>query len=462
MKPRVLLIAAVAGLACGFCFRPTLQDALAFRSKSGAKTESATQAAEARFPAPGRNAADIWNTRFSQYLTGPLPPAAVPSSSAVMGPRAETAALLRMARLPVTADSIQEAVSLINAMEPSRCAGILPAIFARWAREAPDAALAAAEGLRHAQNRMALVWKVMQPAATQNDPGILAKLAALPPGIARTAAYAAITDSLPPEAVPEMLKRTLAGKPQMFLWSASFQDQLLRKLAETDKAAPLRLALETDDPAWRAELLGMALTIPSDDTDQTLLTLARDPRNAEGLVYRAAGALKYNTDQGLGMIAGWPEATQRKVFSRAFRSAFMPPQEGEKTPAIPPENLTTLLDQAARTFGADGLKSILAESALSGGVESLQNTAAWMQSRQDTAGLGNLTHQAATAEPFTTARWLATMPPSPARDTAISIFAETHAATDPESARAWAASITDPAKREAALITISAGEKGTP
>ena len=114
----------------------------------------------------------------------------------------------------------------------------------------------------------------------------------------------------------------------------------------------------------------------------------------------------------------------------------------------------TFLQELEQTSGTQQFQSLMTESALTRGAQGLEDAAKWLTTRQDAAGLDDLTRRAALAEPFTTARWLAGMPPSAERDGAVAVFAETHAAADPERAAVWAESITNPAKREAAITAV--------
>ncbi|MES2709418.1 MAG: hypothetical protein V4726_22660 [Verrucomicrobiota bacterium] len=449
MKPRVpvLLLAGFAGLVCGFLVRSRPAPA----AGPVAETRRAGVTATGASAAPDSKSAKEWEARLARYLAAPLP---APASRGSLGPRAETTGLLRMALLPVNAETIREGIALLNATGLSRYSGIIPSIFERWAREAPEAALAAAGGLRDSRIKMALVWKVFETAAAAKDPDLLAKAGAQPVGVSRSAAFAAIADSVPVEGIPEMLRRSLTGKPSPYMAGASFQLQLLTKLAQSDKSAPLRLALETENPAWRAGLLQTSLMMGGDEKSDPLPTLARDPRNVEGLMYHMANRLRYSTAEGLKMIADWPEANRQRLFRKVFEGAFERLPKGVFRPAMEIGNLEILISEIQHKEGAEGFRSLLAESALSRGTQGLDETAAWMLSRHDAAGLEDLTRRAALAEPFTTARWLAAMPPSAERDRAVAVFAETHAATDPERAAVWAESIADPAKRAATLTAV--------
>jgi hypothetical protein len=182
--------------------------------------------------------------------------------------------------------------------------------------------------------------------------------------------------------------------------------------------------------------------------------LARDPRNVEGLMYHMSATLFYDTPEALKMIADWPDANRQKLLLEVFGGAFERLPEGVFRPAMSTENVDILIKETKRQEGVAGFRKIPAESAMARGARGLDETAAWILSRQDVAGLEDLTRRAALAEPFTTARWLAAMPISAERDRAVAVFAETHTAIDPESATVWAKSISDPANRAAALAAV--------
>ncbi len=368
-----------------------------------------------------------------------------------------------MALRPVSGDSIREGIEEINAAGPARYASILAAVFGRWARENPEAALAAASQLRDPGAKMALVWKVFESASSASYPDILAKAMAQPQGIARSAAFAAITESVPVERIREVLQQSIAGIPPHHLAFDSFQERLLRKAAQADRTAPLRLALEIEEPSWRAGLLRAALfmTDSSDKTEwtATFSKLAQDPRNAEGLLYHMARTLEYNANEAISLLDHWPPPNRQKLLSEAFSNAFMKLPEGSFRPPVSQENLATLIRYAEDQGGPGYFRNILTEAALLRGAQGLDETAQWLATRGDSTGIDDLTRRATQSEPFTTARWLATLSSSPDRDRAVAVFAETHAATDPESATTWAESIADPGKREA---TLTAARKIAP
>ena len=449
MKPRVLLLAAFAGLICGLLVKSPIASNAELSHGERSLRAFANGGTLSRPQLSATLAAAEWESRLSRYLTNALTP---PPAGRVAGPRAETAALLRMARLPVSSETIQEGIALINAMGPSRYSQIIAAVFQRWAREAPEAALAAAGGLRDPATKMTLVWKVFEAGAAAEGPAaLLEKAAAQPEGVAHTAAFAALTDSLPPNEVEEMLRQSFTGKQH------DFQIQLLDKLRQQnpgDPGVPLRFALETGDAAQRAKLIKAALSMTRDWEPGILQKLARNPRNVEGLMYHMSATLRYDAAEGLKMIADWPDANRQKLLLEVFGGAFERLPEGVFRPAMSAENVDILIKETERLEGAEGFRKILAESAMARGARGLDETAAWMLSRQDAAGLDDLTRRAAVAEPFTTARWLAAMPMSAERDRAVAVFSETHAAIDPESATVWAESISDPANRAAALAAV--------
>ena len=449
MKPRVLLLAAFAGLICGRLVKSPIASNAELSHGERSLRAFANGGTLSRPQLSATLAAAEWESRLSRYLTNALTP---PPAGRVAGPRAETAALLRMARLPVSSETIQEGIALINAMGPSRYSQIIASVFQRWAREAPEAALAAAGGLRDPATKMTLVWKVFEAGAAAEGPAaLLEKAAAQPEGVARTAAFAALTDSLPPDQVEKMLRHSFTGKQD------DFQIQLLQKLRQQnpgDPGVPLRFALETVHAAQRAKLVKASLLMTRDWEPGIMQKLARDPRNVEGLMYHMSATLRYDAAEGLKMIADWPDANRQKLLHEVFGGAFERLPEGVFRPAMSAENVDILIKETERLEGAEGFRQILAESAMARGARGLDETAAWMLSRQDAAGLDDLTRRAAVAEPFTTARWLAAMPMSAERDRAVAVFAETHAAVDPESAAVWTESISDPDKRAAALASV--------
>ena len=167
MRACSYLIAAVAGLACGFAVRWQITrpaTAAGFVRNAGVADRRPLVIKPSPAAPTGK-----WESRIAHYLTSPIPSESLGKS----GPRAETAALLRMALRPVSADSIRESVAVLNAMGTSRYSPIMAAIFGRWAREAPEAALAAAGGLRDPGAKMALVWKVFENAASAGDSDLL-------------------------------------------------------------------------------------------------------------------------------------------------------------------------------------------------------------------------------------------------------------------------------------------------
>jgi hypothetical protein len=443
MKTRYLLFAASVGLTCGFLFKLLVPQN---RANEGHPTKGRRLTLEIGphqlADSTHSEAARQWELRLSPYLNAPVIRA---SADRAPGPRAEAETVLRLLRQAVTEDSIREGIAVLNADASVRYDDCIAAVFERWAREAPEAALAAAGELHQNRQRTALVWKVFQ--LSSGKPDILAKAIAQPSGISRSAALAALAETVPLERGVGMLREYIKDrKPDGRLKNArSFPDILFSQWSKIDREMPLRLALATEDPLWRTELLKSAcgtLDILADQpSSERFLELLRDPRNAESLQDRISEIAFRNFKAGLPFLNELPETNIREVVRRVFRQSIgmvkvAPWRDHWEL------QLTALLAETQSRLGAEGTRAILSESTLSGGTQGLDDAARWLTSRQDIVGLEDLTRRAALAEPFTTARWLAAMRPSAERDHAVAIFAETHAAVDTESATVWADALT--------------------
>ncbi len=456
MKIRPLFLAGIMGLCCGLLFKWRVPDPGSRAGNPMDRRAAQLMAAPGGSQLPqdsagGRN----WESRLSPYLTAPLPPAPAPGAA---GPRAAADALLRLLRQPVTDHSIREGIALLNADAPERYYEFAAAVFGRWAREAPEAALAAAEGLRDPRHRTALVWKIFEAGAA--EPDILAKAMAQPAGVNRSAAFAALAETVSTERAVEMLRESMKGRQPGGMDDSigTVQVALFNKFRKNDPGMPLRLALETDDPAWRTALLKTASIGGGGPSGEELSVLIRDPQNVEGLKNKVWSKTFFRPEEGLKALAGLPEAERREVTAGVVGlSIEMLTAERFREQAAKDNRagkLDDLLKEVEKRDGVEGTRAVLAESALARGTQGLDETASWMRSRRDAVGLEDLTRRAAAAEPFTTARWLAAMPPSADRDRAVAVFAETHAAVDPERAAVWAASIADAAQRAAALAAV--------
>lgn len=451
----LFLTAAVAGLACGSLFR---WGAAAASGDSAAATARRALALpsgpgnDSRLSQEKPRAVREWESRLARHLNGPVPAAA---TGAGITPQAQADTVLRLLREPVSETSIREAVALFNASGGHRYAEVMASVFERWAREAPQAALAAVRGLREPGAKAALLWKVFEVSA--GEPGVMDKAMELPKGMLRSVALAALAESIPPgsesAALHELIKNRRPGDGNEL---GGFPYALFEKLGKrgsADPGAPLRLALETEDPAWRAYLLEAALTHEGLESVPSLEELARDPRNVEGLMEFIGGRIDWEQHQAKmnELLAALPEAKRREVLVRQAGLWFR--DEGLEVPQTN-EALRMFLEELKRTEGGEGYRDLFAKSALARGTRGLENAALQLAERKNPGELEDLTRRAAAAEPFTTARWLAAMPPSPERDRAVAVFAETHAAVDPERAAVWAESIADPARREAALSAL--------
>ena len=469
MKRRILfLTAAIAGLVCGWLFRFT-------GASAGAAASGAVPRRVATLPGPGTNsplpprerlAVAEWEARLAVYLNGPVrsvPSASPPTdeSEASTSPKALADTVLKLLKEPVSASSMQEAVAFFNANGSARYEEFMTAVFERWVREEPEAALAAAQRLRGPTAKAALVWKIFEFYA--GNPDIMAKAMTQPAGLIRSVALAALAESVPPGRESEALQAFIKERrPGNWKVGGSFPHALFEKLHRgdprhslpADPGAPLRLALETHDPAWRSFLLQTALTYEPSPSEANIEELARDPRNLDGLLKAPGGKLHEDPVGFKKLLAALPEDKRRdaivqEVALAASRLQNQIPEEQSKN-----EGVEHFLQELEQTEGAEGFRVILSESALSRGPQGLHDTARWLTQRRDEAGLEDLTRRSTLAEPFTTARWLSAMPLSAERDRMVAIFAETHASVDPDRARVWAESITDPDKRSHAVAGI--------
>ncbi len=398
-----------------------------------------------------------WESRISHYLQTDLPASSLTTDPA--GSKAlETDRLLDMLRQPVNAASIRDGIAFLNAMDLADYADVMGSIFEHWAMQCPDEALAAAADLHHAEAKVALIWKAFQLSAAEPDSMI--KAMAQPAGLFRTTACAAVLDNLPPDKLQDVLHQTMQGQSPSLAWlaHASIQALILKKIALTDPELPMKLAKETTDPRWRTSLLQLTMEqISQEDPQEFILkfkSLARDPKNAEGLVAPLSSILHRNTAEGIKLITELPETNRREAlqdFVATSMEFFSDPRHRERENRSGFELVRKDVEQRG---GPDGFRTLLADTALNRGAQGLSNAAKWLASNNDPVGLDDLTRRATQSEPFTTARWLATMSPSPERDRAVAVFAETHADTDPESATTWAESIADPGKREATLTAV--------
>ncbi len=456
MKTRSLLLAASVGLTCGFLFKWLApgrgSDAGNPPDRRGPQLLAGPHGTTAL---PDSEADKKWALRLSPYLADPVISA---SAAGATGPRAEADVVLRLLRQPVTADSIREGIAVLNGGAAERYDEFIASVFERWAREAPETALAAAEGLREPRQLVALVWKVFEVSAGESD--ILAKAMAQPRGLTRSAACAALAETLPSERAVEMLRESMKDRPPGSLTEigGSFQASLFLKLNKLDKGLPLGLALETDDPVWRTSLLKTACNFGANPSSDQLLELLKDPRNVEGLKDEVGVRAVFKPREGMKILSGLPDTDQREAVRDIIGFSIEMLTSERLREMMPKEDreagLSSLLSDTVNREGADGLQAIISESALARGIQGLDETARWLTSRHDAPGLDDLTRRAALAEPFTTARWLAAMPMSAERDRAVAVFAETHAAVDPEHAAVWAESISDPDKRAAALASV--------
>ena len=455
MNPRAFILAATAGLACGLLIRLGMPDAGG--SSSNAFSHQIPVVGKGALSPAGLAPLGNWESRISHYLQTDLPASFLTTTPA--GSKAlETDRLLDMLRQPVNAASIRDGVAFLNAMDLADYADVMGSIFERWAMQCPDEALAAVADLHRAEAKIGLIWKAFQLSA--GKPGSMMEAMAQPAGFFRTTACTAVLDNLPPDQLQDVLKQTMMGQSPGYspIADASIQALILKKIAFTDPELPLKLAKETTDPAWRTSLLRITMEkLSQDDPAEFNLkfkSLARDPNNAEGLVESLSSILHRNTAQGIMLMTELPETNRREAlqdFVATSMGFFSYPRHRDRENRSGFELVRKDVEQRG---GPDGFRAILADSALNHGAQGLVHTAKWLATNSDSTGLDDLTLRATQSEPFTTARWLATLPSSPERDRAVSIFAETHAATDPESATTWAESITDPGKREATLTTV--------
>lgn len=456
-RPGLLLFSAIAGLGCGLLIRQATA-----RQQAALPPPAAKPGFPARQAKPGR-ARDDWELLLSGYLADP------PSSSEAAAPPlpqsvgAEADGLLRLVKLPVSGASIREGIAFLNATDAQRYGQALPAIFARWAAQDPDAAQEAANDLRDPGARVALMWEVFHHRGKTDAAEAISLADKLPTSILRSAALSAVTDALTPAQFPEVLSSlTKTGTPAQNAAHASFQRNIFLAWAKTDPAAPLRFATGIEDPAWRAAMIQTALRLPLEAGEAgeidpaALLQLAGDPRNTSGITQQTAQLL--TMDKADEILAAMPsEAARQAVLKTAVGSmlALISRDEGvpEEYKVQTSDNLNTLAQKYAAQGKTASFQQSLMEAATQGDPAIFTTAAAWM-TEHDPARLDELTARAAAQIPFTAAKWLATLPPGPNRDQAVAVFAETHAAADPERATAWAGSITDTAKRAATLAAV--------
>lgn len=448
MNPRVFIFAAVAGLACGLLVRLVIrqdrESSVIGRAASFSLDGSGKSA-----PSGAASVTGNWEARIARYLNTPTSSASPPTGPAASA-REDTDGLLHLLTQPVSAASIREGVAQLNSSDPAQYAEIMASVFERWARESPEEALAAAPDLRNPDSKAALVWKVFYPAA--GDPGILIKAMAQPPGMIRSIALAAIAEASPPDQLPDLLRQSTRDQsPGYSVEHESFQSLILRRLFKTDPELPLKLAQETEDPVWRTALLKTALAQFPGNAPKVR---AGNPNDAEALTEVTSILLRLNPAEGIQLLDSMPQESRREVMRYSLGHSIWSLVDERFKEVVDRKSFELLRKNIEQREGPDGFRAILADSALNHGAQGLSNTAKWLATNSDFTGLDDLTRRATQSEPFTTARWLATMPPSPERDRAVSVFAETHAATDPESATTWAESIADPGKREATLTAV--------
>ncbi|MES2709415.1 MAG: hypothetical protein V4726_22645 [Verrucomicrobiota bacterium] len=452
-----LALSALGGLACGLMVRH-------FRASETAAPSPPIISK----PAAGLKPAavpDEWERVLAGYLKLPSPAAATSES----GSRRESDAFLRMLLQPAGRDTIREGIAFLNGMDTLRYWVVLPSLFAHWAAENPDAAREEAAELRDPMARDTLIWEAFHALGTTNPAEALAKARDLPAPALRSAALHAVAASLKPDQMPEILRESMkgAGPPQL-LRGASFQKDVFRAWAESDLPAPVKFAAGIDDPAWRREMLETALLVQSEvrrlktskdakpDT-ATLLELAKDPRNVPGITDQIGTLIGSGQPGAAAILAAMPAATDREeVMTGTMGDIFALLGRDDISESIT-KSANEGLEALARETSAQGQsgefsKALLA-AATRGDVPALTAAARWMATH-DPAHLDELTARAAAKIPFSAAKWLSALPASPERDRAVAIFAETHAATDPERATAWAESITDPAKRATALAAV--------
>ena len=459
MKSRTLLLAAIAGLVCGLLFRWRNSEGTAFSDASSRRVPVPLSGKNASLSSTQTQPQAVreWEALMERYLTGSVP---LPSAAAAKSLRAWADQVLRLLREPVNEASIAEGVALINATGTRRSSNVMANVFERWVREAPEAALAAAQGLRVPMAKGALVWKVFE--ASAGEPGIMDKAMAQPEGITRSIALAALAEAVPAERASEALQEFIKGRtPEEETHSGTFESALFNLLRQGDiggprrgdAAAPLRLALEVEDPAWMS-LMKTALNSPISLSTDQLEELARDPRNVEGLMDALSTKIHWEPAEWRRILAALPENKRHELLAGQTGFAMWWVTSGKFDDQRNTKGVGTFLQELEQTSGKQQFQSLMTESALNRGAQGLEDAAKWLSTRQESAGLEDLTRRAAVAEPYTTARWLAAMPLSAERDRAVAVFAETHAAVDPESAAVWAESISDPDKRAAALASV--------
>lgn len=228
-----------------------------------------------------------------------------------------------------------------------------------------------------------------------------------------------------------------------FQRQCSFPDVLLRRLSKLDPKLPLQLALATDDPSWRTWLLE---NDPNGMASDQFAALLKEPRNVEGVASHMIWIMGQEPTKWLKLLNEFPEANRPKLMRDGVALA-VGGMHSKDSAEIARAGIE-------KREGLEGFRAILADASLTWGAFGLVETAKWLESRQDAAGLDDLTRRATSSEPHTTARWLSTLPPSAGRDRAVAIFAETHAAIDLERAATWAESITDASLREKTLTTL--------
>ena len=443
MKTRALLISICAGLACG----------LAIRSVTAHRPSKTATPSTVSRPATSGNALP---ESISDVSSATIPTAA---SSWFAG----EAAALRLMRAGSGRDAISGGIQTINAEDGWRFQDYWATIFTQWADEAPDEALAAAEHIHYPIARAMLVQFVFSNYAKTGVGGLMRKALDLRDSISREAALRGLAQTAGPETAPALLREwmSLADDEAQGLMR-SFAVSLFQNLSQEDPAAPLRIALEFNEPGPRTRLINAALQTDPDGTpwkstsDTTvLIDLAKDPRNAAGLSQAMADLTAASPEEGLKVLTTMPEGPEKAgLIAGSARIAICDPfRPGEDKPDV----VFLQLDRLCKIYETHRLTAEFRDALIHEGMRSspgnLGLAVEWFTAHDPTAA-ERLTLLAAEKMPMLTADWLAAIPPSAKRDRSVAVFAETHAAVDSESATVWAESISDPAERAASLAAV--------
>ncbi len=297
----------------------------------------------------------------------------------------------------LTLGEVQAALDLVKDWPPGRQRhGMIMALLARWAREDAPAALAYANANRESASPYAAFWFA----------GVFLSWADKEPQVAADAMVRQFRDE------SDDIVQGASGNTVFMV---------MDKLARRDFRAAMKTAADLPEWAQRSAMAAVSRQVNGEGREAFLEAIRQLPD--------ATARETWRQDAALALVRTEPAAAS------AFLDSFgLPPKE---------------LDNATRwVFHAWRLQD--APAAVAWASERLPAT-------ERPLLLQNAVTDWAEREPNDCGRWLATLPDGPELDGAFTSFAQAISAKDPESARAWAGRIHDPAHRAAVLAELAKG-----